>query len=87
MDVFEKMKQAIIKVQPGIDETKIVPSARLTEDLEIDSLTKVELALAMEDAFGFYLPDEELENIVTVSDAVALIESKSKEAKLRTQDA
>ena len=87
MDTFEKIKQAIIKVQPGIDEAKIVSTARLTEDLEIDSLTKVELALAMEDAFGFYLPDEELENIVTVSDAVALIESKSKEAKLRTQDA
>jgi acyl carrier protein len=87
MDVFEKMKQAIIKVQPGIDETKIVPAARLTEDLEIDSLTKVELALAMEDAFGFYLPDEELENIVTVGDAIALVESKSKATKLRTQDA
>ena len=87
MDSFEKIKQAIIKVQPGIDETKIVPGARLTEDLEIDSLTKVELALAMEDAFGFYLPDEELENIVTVGDTVALIESKLKEAKLRTQNA
>lgn len=87
MDVFEKIKQAIIKVQPGIDETKIVPAARLTEDLEIDSLTKVELALAMEDAFGFYLPDEELQNVATVSDAIALIESKMKESKLRTQNA
>lgn len=87
MDIFEKIKQAIIKVQPGIDETKIVPEARLTEDLEIDSLTKVELALAMEDAFGFYLPDEELQNVITVSDAMALIESKLKESKLRTQNA
>ena len=86
MDVFEKIKQSIIKVQPGIDETKIVPSARLTEDLEIDSLTKVELALAMEDAFGFYLPDNELEAIVTVSDAISLIESKL-DSKLRTQNA
>ena len=86
VDVFEKIKQAIIKVQPGIDEAKIVLEARLTEDLEIDSLTKVELALAMEDAFGFYLPDEELENIVIVSDAIALIESKL-EAKLKTQNA
>ena len=87
MDVFEKMKQAIIKVQPGIDESKIVPAARLTEDLEIDSLTKVELALAMEDSFGFYLPDEELQTIVTVGDAIALVESKLKESKLRTQNA
>lgn len=87
MDVLEKIKQAIIKVQPGIDEVKIVPEARLTEDLEIDSLTKVELALAMEDSFGFYLPDEELENIVTVSDAVCLIESKLKDPKLGTENA
>jgi len=87
MDVFEKIKQAIIKVQPGIDETKIVPGARLTEDLEIDSLTKVELALAMEDVFGFYLPDEELQNVIIVSDAMALIESKLKESNLRTQNA
>ena len=86
MDVFEKIKQAIIKVQPGIDETKIIPSARLTEDLEIDSLTKVELALAMEDAFGFYLPDNELETIATVNDAVSLIQSKL-DSKLRTENA
>ena len=86
MDVFEKIKQAIIKVQPGIDESKIVPAARITEDLEIDSLTKVELALAMEDAFGFYLPDNELETIVTVSDAISLIESKL-DSKLSTQNA
>jgi acyl carrier protein len=87
MDVFEKIKQAIVKVQPGIDEAKILPGARLTEDLGIDSLTKVELALAMEDAFGFYLPDSELEKISTVDDTVALIESKLKDSQLRTQNA
>ncbi len=87
MDVQDKIKQAIVKVQPGIDESKIMPGARLTEDLEIDSLTKVELALAMEDSFGFYLPDEELENIVTVNDAVSLIETKMKDPKLGTNNA
>ena len=78
MDIFEKIKEAIIKVQPGIDVTKIVSMARLQEDLEVDSLGMVELALAMEEATGFYLPDEELEQIITVSDAVNLIESKMK---------
>jgi len=76
MDVFEQTKKAICKVQPGIDESKIIPEALLGDDLEIDSLGRVELALALEDAFGFYLPDDELENISTVSDAVSLIESK-----------
>jgi acyl carrier protein len=78
MNVLEEVKKAIIKVQPGIDETKIVPVATLKEDLEIDSLSRVEMTLALEDAFNFYLQDEELEDIKTVGDVVDLIESKVK---------
>ena len=77
MDIFEQIKQAICKVQPGVDENKIASSALLKEDLEIDSLGRVELALALEDAFGLILPDEELEDIATVGDIVSLVESKS----------
>jgi len=77
MDIFEQIKQAISKVQPGVDENKIASSALLKEDLEIDSLGRVELALALEDAFGLILPDEELEDIATVGDIVSLVESKS----------
>jgi acyl carrier protein len=87
MDVFEKIKQAIIEVQPGIDTTKIIPNARITDDLGIDSLTKVELALAMEKSFGFYLPDSELEALVTVNDVVSLIQSKLNNPNLKTQNA
>ena len=76
MDVFEQVKKAICKVQPGVEEGKIVPSAMLGDDLGIDSLGMVVLALALEDARGFYLPDEELEKINTVGDAVSLLESK-----------
>jgi len=76
MDLLEQIKKTICKVQPGIDESKIVPGAFLGNDLEIDSLGMVELALALEDAFGFYLPDDELENINTVGDIVSLVESK-----------
>ena len=82
MDVFEQVKKAICKAQPGVDESKIVPEALLRDDLEIDSLGRVELALAIEDTFGFYLPDDELENIAAVSDIISLIESK-----LRAPDA
>jgi acyl carrier protein len=78
MNVLEEVKKAIIKVQPGIDETKIVHVATLKEDLEIDSLSRVEMTLALEDAFNFYLQDEELEDIKTVGDVVDLIESKVK---------
>ena len=74
----DSVKKAIIKVQPGIDESKIVLAATLKEDLEIDSLSRVEMTLALEDAFNFYLQDEELEDIKTVGDVVDLIESKVK---------
>lgn len=74
MDIFEQIRKAICKVQPGLDENKIASSALLEEDLEIDSLGRVELALALEDAFGLILPDEELEDIATVGDIVSLIE-------------
>jgi acyl carrier protein len=78
MDVYEEIKKTITKVQPGLDENKIAPDASLKEDLEIDSLGKVEMTLALEDAFNLYLQDEELEDVKTVNDVVSLIESKVK---------
>ena len=78
MDIFEKIKEAICKVQPGVDESKIVPNALLRDDLEIDSLSQVELALALEDALGLTLPDDELNDLATVGDVVSLIELKLK---------
>jgi acyl carrier protein len=78
MDALEEIKKAIVKIQPGIDESKIVPEADLKDDLEIDSLGRVELTLALEDAFNFYLQDEELEGIKTVGDILNLVESKLK---------
>lgn len=76
MNIYNEIKKSICKIQPGIDETKIIPGALLKEDLEIDSLGRVELTLALEDAFNLYLQDEELEGIKSVGDILSLIESK-----------
>jgi acyl carrier protein len=79
MNVYEEVKKAICKVAPGLDESKIVLSALLKEDLEIDSLDRVELTLELENTLGFYVMDEEVGNITTVGDIVSLIETKVKE--------
>ena len=79
MSIFEKVKDAICKVQPGVDENRIAEDALLQDDLEIDSLSMVELALALEDSAGFYIPDNELKDVSTVGDIVALLELKLKE--------
>jgi acyl carrier protein len=78
MDAFEEVKKAICKVQPGLEESKIVPGALLKEDLDIDSLDMVEVALALEDVTGLSLPEEDLDGITTVGNIVSLIESKLK---------
>jgi acyl carrier protein len=78
MDVLELVKKAICKIQPGIDETKITPEALLKEDLEIDSLSKVELALSLEDELDINIQDEKLGDIRTVGQVVSLIESRLK---------
>ena len=49
--------------------------ARITEDLDVDSLSMVEIATAVEDKFGVAIPDDELGNIKTVGDAINYIES------------
>jgi acyl carrier protein len=57
----------------GIAHEAITPEARLQEDLGLDSLGMVELLLAMEEAFGVSIPDEEAERIATVTGAVEAV--------------
>ncbi len=73
--VFEKIKNIIVE-QLGIDESKVTPEASFIDDLGADSLDMVELIMAIEEEFEIEVPEEEAENIVTVSDAMNYINSK-----------
>ena len=72
-NVEEKIKQIIVN-QLGVEESAVVSKAKFIEDLGADSLDIVELVMAMEEAFGIDIPDEEAENIRTVSDAVGFVQ-------------
>ncbi|MDD5311408.1 MAG: acyl carrier protein [Dehalococcoidia bacterium] len=78
MNVFDEVKEAICRIQPGIDESRITPEALFKDDLEIDSLSKVEMALALEEKLDLNLQDVELNDIKSVGQVVALIESRLK---------
>ena len=71
-NVEEKIKSIIVN-QLGVEESAVAPKAKFIEDLGADSLDIVELVMAMEEAFGIDIPDEEAENIRTVSDAISFV--------------
>ena len=80
MAVQDKVKQ-IIKDQLGVEDNEISPTASFVDDLGADSLDRVELIMAFEEAFDIEIPDDQAETIKTVQDAVDYIEKNSKAVK------
>ena len=78
-EMVERLKK-IVAEQLGVDESKIVPSARFTDDLNADSLDLVEMIMSLEEEFGVEIPDEDAEKIVIVQDAIDYIDAHSQEA-------
>jgi acyl carrier protein len=74
-EIFEAVKKHL--AGRGIEEGKVKPEASLLGDLDLDSLDTMELTLSMEEEFAIEIPDESLEHLVTVQDAIDLIESKT----------
>lgn len=64
---FDELKNVIVETL-NADEEKVTMEASLADDLQADSLDAVELNMAIEEAFGLSIPDEELPNMKTVGD-------------------
>ena len=64
---FEEVKEVFVDTL-NCDADKVTMDASLTEDLEADCLDAVELNMALEDACGVSIPDEELAKLKTVGD-------------------
>lgn len=71
--VFEKLR-ALIAEQLELDESEITMESELIDDLGADSLDIVDLVMTIEDEFEIEVPDEAIENMRTVGDAVKFIE-------------
>lgn len=79
--IEEKAKQ-IIAEQLDVKESEITPDASFMNDLGADSLDIMELVMAFEETFDIEIPDEDVEKLQTVKDAVAYIERNTNVAKL-----
>lgn len=60
-----------------VDPDAVKDDASFTDDLDVDSLSMVEVAMAAEEKFGVKIPDEELPKLKTVGDAVSYIEKSA----------
>ncbi len=79
-EIAEKVKQ-IIAEQLGVDESEVTASASFVDDLGADSLDQVELVMALEEAFGMEISDEDAEKLRTVQDAIDYIDRHAKVSK------
>lgn len=70
----------IVAEQLGVDESKIIPTARFTDDLNADSLDLVEMIMSLEEEFNVEIPDEDVEKLVTVGDALEYIDAHMSQA-------
>jgi len=74
-EIAAKVKE-IIASKLTVEESKIVPEAKLIEDLGADSLDIPDLVADFEEAFNIEIPDEDLEKIITVGDIIDYIVNK-----------
>ena len=65
----------IVNEVAGIPTEDIQLEKSFTDDLDVDSLSMVEVVVAAEEKFDVKIPDEEVKNLKTVGDAVAFIEN------------
>jgi acyl carrier protein len=63
----------IVEEVAGIDPTEVTGEKSFVDDLDIDSLSMVEIAVQAEDKFGVKIPDDQLAELKTVGDAVGYI--------------
>ena len=73
---IETKVRKVLAEQLAVDESQVTPEARFAEDLNADSLDLTEAVLALEDEMGIEIPEEEMESVKTVAQAVDLVASK-----------
>ena len=68
---------SILEEVADVSPDDVSDEKSFVDDLDVDSLSMVEVAMAAEEQFGVKIPDDELPKLKTVGDAVKYIESNS----------
>jgi len=63
----------ILEEVAGVKAEDVTPEKSFVDDLDVDSLSMVEVAMAVEEKFNAKIPDDKLAELKTVGDAVDYI--------------
>ena len=74
-DVLTTLRDVAAEVL-GVEPDAVVESASFKDDLDADSLDLVELVMALEEKLDIAVPEEDLEGIGTVGDALTMLLDK-----------
>ncbi len=77
-EIRQKIKQIVSNVT-SIPIAEIAEDASYVEDLNLDSLSLLEIGVDVDYEFKLGLPEEEMGGIMTVNDAVKLVAERLKE--------
>jgi acyl carrier protein len=75
LDAIREVAVEVLSVEPDL----VTEEARFKEDLEADSLDLVELVMGLEERFDIEVPEEDLEDVASVGQAVTLVLDKVSE--------
>jgi len=70
----------IIDEVAGVPADQVTPEKTFVDDLDIDSLSMVEIAVAAQDKFGVEIPDDQLKDLKTVQDVIDYVRRTSASA-------
>ena len=74
-EAFAILKEAAVEVL-AVDPSAVTEEARFKEDLDADSLDLVELVMGLEERFDISVPEEDLDGVDTVGQALTLVLGK-----------
>lgn len=73
--IFNTLREAAVEIL-GVEASAVTETASFKDDLDADSLDLVELVMALEERLDISVPEEDLENVKTVGDAIDVVSAK-----------
>ena len=75
-EILDGLSEIIDEIA-GVPADEVTPDKTFVDDLDIDSLSMVEIAVAAQDKFGVEIPDDQLKDLKTVQDVINYVKTAS----------